>query len=309
MTDAPPPNASGAYVLFQLPGDSRLRAISFGAEQSGMLPGQVAANTVWSQSPYGAPYVVGTTAYDRDGRALGAVPWSPERMTWSSEGRFMCAVVPERPANGATLRLERAFIGQTPQVVASGFGIYSDNSGQRVLACDENSDRAVVAIFGQGLYAARLWVFRLSTGGLVRALDYGTGAVGRWVAASADGLLLAETEQLSAGAARKATIRSADDGAILATLDDVTVQGFSGDNSLIVTSIAGGSAVIDWRTARRVWSSTFGAYGGFLAEPRSRRLAVGVGFVGGSEQRDVYLIQADGSAVLLPAMVRVSPRY
>jgi hypothetical protein len=310
LADSPLPSTSGAYVLFQLPGESRLRAISFGAEQSGVLPAQVAANSVWSQSPYGAPYIVGTTAYDREGRALGSLSWAAEReITWSSEGRFMCAVVPERPTTGATLRLERAFVGETAKIVASGFGTYSDNASQRVLACVEGTDRAVVAVFGQGLYAARLWVFRLSTGAIVRSVDYGTGAAGRWVAASADGSLIAETEQLASGAPRTASIRSADDGAILATLGDVIVQGFSGDNSLVIASIAGGAAVVDWKSARRTWVNTAGSYGGFLAEPAGRRLAVGVGFVGGSDQRDVYLISADGTALLLPTVARVDLHY
>ncbi|MEP6694737.1 MAG: hypothetical protein ABJB39_08845 [Chloroflexota bacterium] len=313
VADSPLPQVAGAFVLFQLPADPRLRAISYGAEVSGVLPGQVPQSAVWSQSPYGAPYLVGSTIYSADGGVLGTAPWpTPDRsITWSDDGRSMCAVVPERPATGATLRLERALIGQAAKVVASGFGTYGDNSSQVVLACDETTDRAVVAVFGQGLYAARLWVFRLSTGGLIRGVDYGSGAFGRWVAASSDGTLLAETEQLTAGAVRKVTIRRADDGAILGSLDDVIAQGFSGDNSLLVVSMAGGAAVIDWNTAsaRRVWSSTGGTYGGFLAEPASRRLAVGIGFLGGSNQRDVYLIDAAGKPLLLPAMVRVSLRY
>jgi hypothetical protein len=309
VADSPLGDAAGAFVLFQLPAESRLRAISYGAEQSGVLPGQVAANAVWSQSPYGAPYIVGTTAYARDARALGTVPWPVEQFTWSSDGRFMCAVVPERPTNGAMLRLERTVPGEASKVIASGFGTYSDNSGHRVLACDETTDRAVVAAFGQGLYAARLWVFRLSTGAIVRSVDYSLSAIGRWVAASTDGSLIAETEQLSPGAVRKATIRSTDDGAMLATLDDVIVQGFSGDKSLVVASSAGGSAVVDWKSGRRVWATTAGAYGGFLAEPAGRRFAVGVGFLGGSDQRDVYLVDADGKATLLPVVARVAFRY
>jgi hypothetical protein len=297
-------------VLFELQGEMRLRAISFGADVSGVLPAQVGPDAIWSQSPDGAGYVIGTTAYDREGRVLGTIPWQAgQTFTWSTDGRSLCAVVPERPVTGATLRLETAFIGQPAKVVASGFGTWSDNAGFPVLSCDASTDRAIVAVLGQGLYAGRLWVFRLSTGAIVRSVEYDRGAVGRWVAASADGTLLAETEQQTAGAPLKTTIRSTDDGAIQSTLDGVTVQGFSGNNELLIAAIVGGTAVIDRTTGRRVWTNTSGQYGGFLAEPAGRRLAIGVGFVGGSDQRDVYLVDANGTAQLLPARARVALRY
>jgi hypothetical protein len=114
-----------------------------------------------------------------------------------------------------------------------------------------------------------------------------------------------------------ATIRSTDDGAQLGTIDDFVVQGFSGDKTLVVgpsggTTLAPSSqttAVIDWKTGRKIWSTSGQPYGGFLAEPAGRRLAVGVGFVGGTDIRDVYLVAPDGSAVLLPASARVALLY
>src|SRR5712691_10046679 len=192
------------------PGDTRLRAISFAAEQSGVLPGQLSADAVWSQSPYGAPYVIGTTAYDRDGRVLGTVPWDArETATWSSEGRFLCSAVPERAVTGSQMRLEKAFIGQPAKVIATGFMTYSDNASFRVLACDESTDRAIVASFGQGVAPSRLVVFRLSTGAIIRFVDY-AGMLG-WVAASADGTMLVETLRFDTASGRwSATIRSAD---------------------------------------------------------------------------------------------------
>jgi hypothetical protein len=92
------------------------------------------------------------------------------------------------------------------------------------------------------------------------------------------------------------------------TIDGFVVQGFSGDKTLVVGANETSAAVIEWKTGRKVWS-TNGTYGGFLAEPAGRRLAVGIGFVGGSDQRDVYLVASDGSAVLLPAGVHVGLRY
>jgi hypothetical protein len=196
------------------------------------------------------------------------------------------------------------------RVVASGFTTYGDNSGYPVLACDTGNDRAIVAFFGQGIAPARLWVFRLSTGALIRSVDYSSQSTsGGWVAASADGSMLAETVRSGgAGGPWRATIRATDDGAQLGTIDGFVVQGFSGDKSLVVGANETSTAVIDWKTGRKIWSAS-GTYGGYLAEPGAQRLAIGIGFVGGSDQRDVYLVQPDGSAQLLPARVRVGLRY
>jgi hypothetical protein len=209
------------------------------------------------------------------------------------------------------MRLETAFIGQPARVIASGFTIYSDNASYPVLGCDETADRAIVALFGQGVAPARLWVFELSSGRMMRSVDYtGQSTSGAWVAASADGTLLAETVRSGgAGGPWKATIRATDDGAQLGTIDGFVVQGFSGDKTLVVAANESSTAVIDWKTGRKIWSTTGQPYGGFLAEPAGRRLAVGVGFVGGSDVRDVYLVSPDGSAVLLPAQVRVALLY
>jgi hypothetical protein len=308
------PAVAGAFVLFQLPSETRLRAISFGGEVNGLLGasvGQVTPDAGWSQSPYGAPYLVGSTIYDRDGKQLGTIPWSATQSKRSarssSDGRFLCAAIPASPTAGAQMRLETAFIGQPAKVIASGFTTYSDNAVYRVLACDESTDRAVVAVLGQGVTAARLWVFRLSNGAIVRSVDY--GGTGGWVAASADGSMLAESVP-PAGAATnwKATIRSADDGAQLATVDDFVARGFSDDKAFVVGNTPNAVAVVDWKAGRKVWT-TSGPYGGFLAEPEGRRLAVGVGFVSNSDQRDVYLVAPDGAAVLLPARVRVALLY
>jgi hypothetical protein len=318
VSSAQLPAVAGAFVLFQQPGETRLRAISFGAEVNGILQGevsQVTAGVAWSQSPYGIPYIEGSTAYDRDGKPLGTIPWSAKQSkTWSSEGRFLCAAVPASATAGAQMRLETAFIGQPAKVIASGFTSYNDNAGYPVLACDEGTDRAIVAVFGQGIAPARLWVFRLSTGAIIRSVDY-VGAVG-WVAASADGSMLAESVRQSTSGKWNATIRATDDGTQLGTIDDFAVQGFSGDRTLVVGPIGGTllapggptTAVIEWKTGRKVWSAS-GPYGGYLAEPSGRRLAVGIGFVGGSDQRDVYLVAPDGSALLLPERVRVALRY
>ena len=307
------PAVAGAFVLFQQPAETGLHAISFGAELNGLIGSeapQTTAGAGWSQSPYGVPYLVGTMAYGRDRKELGTIPWSgKESKTWSSDGRFLCAAVHERAATGAQMRLEMAFIGQAAKLIASSFTTYSDNAGYPVLACDQGADRAIVAVFGQGIAPARLWVFKLSTGATIRSIDYtGLMASGGWVAASADGTVLAESVRSGAGGPWKATIRSTDDGAQLGTIDGFVVQGFSGDKALVVGANETSAAVIDWKTGRKAWSAT-GTYGGYLPEPAGPRLAVGIGFVGGSDQRDVYLVGPNGMIALLPERVRVALRY
>lgn len=310
-SETPYPAVAGPFVIFQSPSESRLRAISFGGQVNGVLGAsapQVSSSAAWSQSPYGAPYLVDSIIYDRDGKPLGTIPWATkESKTWSSDGRFLCAAVPASATAGAQMRLEIAFIGQPAKTVATGYATYSDNAVYRVLACDESTDRAIVAVFGQGIAPGRLWVFRLSTGATIRSVDY--SGSGGWVAASADGSMLAETVRSGgAGGPRKATIRRTDDGAELGRIDAFVVQGFSGDKTFVIGASETSAAVIDWKSGRKIWS-TSGTYGGFLPEPAVGRLAVGIGFVGGSDQRDVYLVQPNGSATLLPERTRVSLHY
>ena len=175
--------------------------------------------------------------------------------------------------------------------------------------CDSTADRIITAKFGHGVAFARLWIFRLSNGALVRAVDKPAGVVGAWVAANHDGSVLAESVRTPNTGPWMTTIARADDGSQVTTIDGFVAQGFSGDGELVVGAYgANRVAVIEWKTGRIVWNAT-GQYGGFRAEPNGKRLAVGVGFLGGSDQRDVYLVAPDGSALLLPASVRASLRY
>ena len=311
VSDSAITSSAGALLLFQLSGDTRLRAITFDGGVSGTLPGQVPANTLWLQSAYGAPYLVGSTIYDRNARSLGAIPWSVPTVSpaWSTEGTSLCAAVPEGPTTRSAMRLEQFTLGQQPRVIGTGFTNYSDNAGFPVLVCDSTTDRIITAVFGQGIAFARLWVFRLSNGSLVRAAERPAGVVGAWVAANHDGSLLAESVRMTNAGPWMTRVMRADDGTQVATIDGFVTQGFSGDGELVVGTLgANRVAIIEWRTGRIVWNAT-GQYGGFRAEPNGKRLAVGVGFFGGSDQRDVYLVAAEGSAILLPASVHASLRY
>ncbi|MDQ6885498.1 MAG: hypothetical protein M3077_14875, partial [Candidatus Dormibacteraeota bacterium] len=92
--------------------------------------------------------------------------------------------------------------------------------------------------------------------------------------------------------------------------DDFTAHGFSSDASMLV-GVTGENATVllNWRTGRQVWSSTGLPYGGFLAEPGGSHMAIGMGFTGGSDTADVYIVAPDGSAVLLPARLRAALQY
>jgi hypothetical protein len=296
-----------AYLLIQLLGEDHLRGISWDGASSGVLEGRVDARGIWSaQSPDGSRYIADGVVYDRRGHSLGTLPWpgKGESATWSSDGT-LCKAVPQTPVTGAWLQLQVAALGQAPRTVARGFGIYSDNASYPVLACDRASDRAVVAALGQGIALGHLWVFRLSTGALIRSADH----PGAWAAVSSDGTMLAVALPLSNGDMRT-TIQRTDDGSSLGTVDDFTAHGFSGHGSLLVgTTKSGSTVLLDWRTGRRIWTHSGLPYGGFFVEPAGEHVAIGLGFTGGSDIADVYIVSPDGSSVLLPAHVRAALQY
>jgi hypothetical protein len=243
--------------------------------------------------------------YDRQGHALGALPWpgKDNSATFSTDGQLLCKAAPETRVTGSVMRLEAALPGQAPRIVASGFTIYGDNATYPVLACDVATDRAIVAVLGQGVEASKVWVFRLSTGTILRTYDY--SQTGAWVVAAADGSMLAESVTQGNGQIWTTTIRHTDDGVQLGMLNDFVAHGFSSDNARLVGQTKGGNLTVttNWRSGQQIWSSTGlpGGYGGVLAEPGRGHIAIGLGFVGGSDQGDVYLVASDGSAVLLPA--------
>jgi hypothetical protein len=244
--------------------------------------------------------------YDRAGHSLGTLPWrgKGDSATWSSDGS-LCKAVPQTPVTGAWLQLQVAKPGEAPRTVARGFGIYGDNASYPVLACDRASDRAVVASLGQGVALGRLWIFRLSTGTLIRSVNYPEA----WATVSNDGRTLAVAQPVGNGVMRTVVQRT-DDGSSLGTVEDFTAHGFSANGSLVVGTTSSGSTVIlDWRTGRRIWAHSGLPYGGFFVEPAGEHLAIGLGFTGGSDIADVYLVSPDGSSALLPAHLRAALQY
>lgn len=311
LSDARPVADNRSHFLFQAAGETRLRAVSWNDATNGVLPGEVPSKATFWPSPDGRRYVVNGKIYDADGRELGVFPWQDPSLTWSRDGQFLCTAVPETRMTGAPMQLQIDFPGQQPRIVAAGYGIYSDNAGYPVLACDATSDRVVVASFGQGLFAGHLWVFRLSTGALIRSEDLGANLAGSWITASADGTLLAHATSATMSGPMTTIVRSAESPTALQTLSGFVARGFSGDGSLLVGVTGPNSvALIEWKTARRVWSATGLPYGGYFPEPGGAHIAVGLGFVGGAEEKgDVYIVSPDGTSVALPSGVHVILRY
>jgi hypothetical protein len=298
--------------LFQAAAENRLRAVAWTDATTGVLPGETPLKAIVWQSPNGKRYVLNGKVYEADGRELGTLPWQDKSLpTWSRDGQFLCNALPETRQTGAPMQLQTVLPGQQPRTVAAGFGIYSDNATYPVLACDATSDRVVVASFGQGLSAGHLWIFRLSTGALIRSEDLGANVAGSWIAASADGTLLAHSVQATMADPPTTTIRTAESPIALQTLPNFEGHGFSGDGSLLV-GVAGANtvAIVDWKAARQIWSASGQQYGGYVAEPGGAHMAVGLGFVGGAEDKgDVYFVSPDGASIALPSGIHVVLRY
>ncbi|HEY8807361.1 MAG TPA: hypothetical protein VIN70_07230 [Candidatus Limnocylindria bacterium] len=293
------------HFLFQAAGEDRLRAVAWTGTTNGVLAGTAPPKATLRQSPDGARYVLNGKIYGFAGDLVGVLPWLDGSVpTWSRDGQFLCRALPVTPQTGSAMQLQTVVPGQQPRVVATGYGIYSDNAGYPVLACDAQTDRVIVASLGQGLFAGHLWVFRLSTGALLRSEDIGANVAGSWIAASADGTLLAHSVHATNADPPTTTIRTAESPTALQTLPNFEGHGFSGDGSLLL-GVTGGSnsiAIIDWKAARRTWGSTGLAYGGFFPEPNGNHFAVGLGFVGGAEDKgDVYLVGPDGTSIEFPS--------
>jgi hypothetical protein len=298
---------SQPLFLFQLPGDARLRGISWDGSLNGLLSNSGSFNIWADQSPDGRYVIIGGVIYDRRMTAIGPVPWPGKNasVTWSPDSTLMCKTEPSSPITGSALTLSVAKPGGKSRIVAQGFGIYGDNAVYPVLACDPARDRAVVGSFGQGVAPTQLWVIGISTGAIIRSI----APVGAWALASNDASLLAITSMAGAGATQKTIIERTDDGSILGTVDNFQAQGFSSDKSLLVGATRTRVVLLDWHTDRQIWSASSGPYGGYSAEPNGSHMAIGIGFMGGSDQADVYLVASDGSSVLLPEQIRCALHF
>lgn len=312
LSDTPLAADGRAAFLFQAPGEDRLRGVVWGEMRNGTLDGRMPMRTAVRVSPDGSRYlqydeIAPAAVYDRDGRPLGVLPWTTRfSPAWARDGRYVCAVRPETSENGSALRLETAAPGQPARLVASGFGTYGNNAGYPVLACDPASDRAVVGSFGQGLFAGRFWVIRLSTGAVLHTEDIGAGNSSSWLAASADGTHLAHSTRTDMLGMATTIIRTTESRTALQTIADFEARGFSdGGHFLVGTSGTRGpgsaatAAYFEWRSARRLWSAA-GPYAGHFAEPGGAQMAIGVALPNASEASEIFIVGPNGGSFALP---------
>ncbi|HYK96833.1 MAG TPA: hypothetical protein VEU77_00425 [Candidatus Acidoferrales bacterium] len=299
---------SAALVLFEFPGDDRLRGVAWDASASGVLGPRVAFP--WFPSPDGMRYAAGGKVYDRDGREIASLPWQDASFTWSSDGQLLCKALPEVVRTGSQMRVETLVPGQAPRTIASGFATYSDNAGYPVIACDPRSDRVVVVAAGQGLFAGHMWTFELSSGRLVRSATLGQGAIGSWLVATSDGAMLAHTVQATMDGTATTVVQRTDDGTALATLSDFQARGFSGDGSMLYGWASGNRVEIrEWKTGRLVWSSTGypPPYAVSVAAPGGARFAIAFGRDNTLKDTDLYLVSSDGTSRVLEHVTVIFP--
>ncbi len=309
--DPYPGSPTSPALLVHIGSDRELRAISWDLGQSGTAG---FAGTTYLPSPDGRYYLDGGQVYDRAGKRLAAYPWSEKgrTATWSTRDE-LCRAAGATSATGSPLILQVAPIGGSPRTVASGFGVYGDNGSNPVLACDEASDRAVVAALGQGVAPGKVWVIQLSTGRLLRTFDYSSGytsgsIVGGDVRASADGSLLSESLRSPSGT-WTTTIRRTSDAGAVEVVDGLDAHALSGDARLLAGVRDGTPVVVERGTHRVVWSSSGTHWFGVTAEPRGGRFLVATAPAPASMPYDLTVVSPDGSASLLPEGTTAAMTY
>jgi len=282
---------SQPLLLFQAYGDGRLRGLSWDGAKSGLVT-RSGSFGLQAQSPDGRYVLISGMLTDRGGHSVGPFPWQEKDMTatWSPDDTAMCKV-PFLGGAGAPLRLEMAPVGQSPRLVARGFGTFHDQSAFPVLSCDPKADQAIVAEFSQGFQPSQGWVIRISSGAVIGTFTGGSTPI----AATADGSLL-----LLANPGAGLTVVQSVNGTALATINGFEARGFSGDGSLLVGTDAQHRAVVlNWRTGRRLWSSSAALFG-YIPEPNGPHLAVAIDGSDGSVG-DAFLIGPSGALKRLPA--------
>ena len=276
-------------------GNYRLVAIDWSGNIVGtMYPGQPV-----HQAPDGSRLTgQDNTFMDAGGRVLGVQTLSYGNIVWAEDSRHYCIVSDGGSPQVSGQWLEVGLPGAQPHRLAP-LGNSGGRFGFSVLACNLANDRALVADQGtQGNLSFR--VLTLSTGRLIYRRDY-TDAQAVSVVGSPDGRYFAES---STNGATNTLIKRVGDGATLGRLGSDRVVAFSADGNRVITSPAWTSAareaqLVDWRTAKPVWSAALSDNLQIFTLPRpgGSDLVIGIGRPFGSGDVDgIWLVHSDGSA-------------
>ena len=252
---------------------------------------------------------------DGAGRVIGALdPAAGLVPSWADDNRHLCQLTTPSYSSfkGGTLLgpavLTWVTPGNQPHVIAT-VGQFGPNASAKILACSQQNGLAVIANFtASGLTQSAktgldpvtaLLVVRLADGSILnqRAYPVSTNPIGGYVVTvSPDGGHVAEGEMVvHHGPVGLTGVRELPSGNVIATLEPLTVQGFSGDHSRIFASTSNEVKVIKWQTGEVVWKhpgeARLAAYqpGGSAFIVRERTLSNGLLTDG------LWLVFADGS--------------
>ena len=319
------PSAGAVYfssgngaALYAVDWDGRTRAVPMASAPPG-TPGpgvKPAATRPWVSrvSPDGSRLLMSDGSIrDRAGKVVGALdPAAGLMPSWADDNRHLCQLTTPGYSSftGGTLVgpavLTWVAPGNQPHVVAT-VGHFGPNATAKILACTQQNGLAVIANFTVSAQSAKtglnpvttLLVVRLADGSILdqRAYPVSTNPIGGYVVSvSPDGRYAAEAEMVvHHGPVGPAVVRELPTGNVVATLEPLTVLGFSGDHSRIFASTSNEVKVIKWRTGEVVWKhpgeARLAAYqpGGSAFMVRERTLWKGLLTDG------LWLVFADGS--------------
>lgn len=303
------PPAPGGPVDVQV---SRLMALDW----SGTLRGTLYQAGVPRQSPDGSRLLFGDRYVDQAGTLVSPVAGGTKGgPSVADDNRHLCQLLNAAggssfSGDGEAAWLFTGAIGSSPRRVAQ-FGSVGGQSGPEVLACSAVAGRAIVeeqAVMGVNEVRS----ISLATGATLYDRVYSNQKTAS-VVASHDGRYTAEqTMHLDGqGNVFDATIiRSLPSGAAVASLDHWSVVAFSWDGSRVVVVPAVGfpgvgSAVrevrvIEWRTGRVLWRTTFAStipYPPVLAREGGGDFAIRLGASDAPGPADsLWIVAADGTA-------------
>ena len=237
---------------------------------------------------------------DRLGRPTFSAPANTNPLygiQWADDSRHACATTQDPVSSNYELWVADVGRGTTTVTQIAG-GLRPGQSPGYLQACSVLKDR-VIAVENVEGSAAEVWVLQESDATVLSHHTYPAGAP--WVVvASSDGEFIAE-------AGRSTRIRRVSDWSVVATLANMQVLQFSGDDSRVFVApidTQGNTtkvASVDWRTGLALWTvdkPVFVPDTRAISEPGSQAFAVAVPTeLGVPFPTVVTIVGGDGTAV------------